>query len=39
MMRLRQFMFVVAAVAMLLGPISTAQAADEREAVGNDQPG
>ena len=30
MMRIRQFMFVIAAVAMLLGPISTAQAADER---------
>jgi len=30
MKRIRQFMFVVAAVTMLLGPITTAQAADER---------
>ena len=30
MTRIRQLMFVIAAVAMLLGPISTAQAADER---------
>jgi hypothetical protein len=30
MTRIRQFMFVVAAVAMLLGPITTAEAAEER---------
>ena len=30
MMRIRQFMFVIAAVAMLLGPITTAEAAEER---------
>jgi TRAP transporter TAXI family solute receptor len=30
MMRIRNFMFVVAAIAMLLGPVSTVQAADAR---------
>jgi len=30
MTRIRQFMFVIAAVALLLGPITTAQAAEER---------
>ena len=30
MTKIRQFMFVIAAVALLLGPISTTQAADER---------